>query len=66
MRKFDVLLRTTDVFEFANIVYNLSHEVTSYEELAQKLSEDFPQEGLQILIHWAENGSYPLSLQGMQ
>lgn len=66
MRKLDVIKNINGVTEFAKIVFDLVQKAGNVEQFEQDLASEIPQEGLQTIRSIAQNGSYPLSLDGLE
>lgn len=65
MTKFEALKCITDVTKFSEFAYDVLCPMKSAEEIAELLSEEVSENGLQTLKSIAQDG-YPLCLDGQQ
>ena len=66
VRRFDVLKGVSEIKEFSVNVFGMAKKAGSPEKLAEMLSEELPDAGLQTIRSIAQCGDYPLSLDGIQ
>lgn len=66
MTKFEILKGIGGVKEFSRLVWGMVEKAETPEKLAEALSEELPDVGLQTLESIAQSGDYPLSLGGKQ
>ncbi|QIB68228.1 hypothetical protein Ami103574_02390 [Aminipila butyrica] len=65
MTKFEVLKSITDVKEFSSVVFELSKDKQTPQEIENLLTEEITEKELQMLKSIAQT-DYPLSLDGKQ
>lgn len=66
MTKFDVLKGITGVKEFSRLIFGMAEKAGTPEKLEKELSRELFEEELQTIRSVAQNGIYPLSLDGIQ
>lgn len=66
MTKLDVIKNINGITEFSRIVFDMVQRAENAEQFEQDLASEIPEEGLQTIRSIAQNGSYPLSLDGLQ
>lgn len=65
MTKFEALKSVTDSKKYAELVFDLVEYAKTPEKLAELLSEEFTEKGLQTIKSIARSG-YPLSFERKQ
>jgi hypothetical protein len=66
LTKFEAIQKISGVHEYSKLMFELSKKAGTPEDLEKDLSMELTEEGLQVLRTVAQNGNYPLSLEGMQ
>lgn len=66
MTKFEILQRISDARIFSELIFDITQDMKSSEQLTEFLIAPLNEKQLQTIRSVAESGNYPLSLDGLQ